>query len=153
MGRPYTFCVYILDLIEALLHAARDKLKPRVHKGSAKRRTGDKAEDFALAFLEKQGFSLLERNLGDEKGELDLVGTQRGYDGLVVVEVRARKEGGMLSPREAVDHRKQRQVVKTAKRLLKRRSLKGAVRFDIVGVYLSEAGEPMRAERFERAFR
>ncbi len=145
--------MYFLDLIEALIDAARDKLRPREIKGSAKRRTGDKAEDFALAFLKSQGFSLLERNLGDEKGELDLVGHQRGYDGIVVVEVRARKEGGLRSPREAVDRRKQRQVVKTAKRLLKRKGLKGPVRFDIVGVHLSETGEPMRAERFERAFR
>ncbi|CAG1771785.1 hypothetical protein BAC2_01955 [uncultured bacterium] len=145
--------MYFLDLLEALIDAARDKLRPREIKGSAKRRTGDKAEDFALAFLEKQGFALIERNLGDEKGELDLVGHQRGYDGIVVVEVRARKEGSMMTPREAVDGRKQRQVVKTARRLLKRKGLRGPVRFDIVGVYLSAEGEPMRAERFERAFR
>jgi len=145
--------MFLLDLIEAVIDAARDKLKPRAQKGSAKRRVGDVAEEFALAFLEKQGFSLLERNLGDEKGELDLVGTQRGYDGLVVVEVRARKEGGMMSPREAVDWRKQKQVVRTAKRILKRKSLKGRVRFDIVGVWLDEKGKPTRAERFENAFR
>lgn len=145
--------MFLLDLLEALYEAARDKLKPREVKGSAKRRVGDKAEDFALAFLKKQGFALLERNLGDEKGELDLVGTQRGHDGIVVVEVRARKEGGMLSPREAVDWRKQKQVKRTAKRLLKRKGLKGRVRFDIVGVWLDEHGEPLRAERFENAFR
>ncbi len=153
MGRPYTFSMFFLDLLEAFFDAAREKLKPRAQKGSAKRRTGDKAEDFALAFLEKHGFSLLERNLGDEKGELDFVGHQRGFDGIVVVEVRARKEGGMMTPREAVDWRKQRQVVKTAKRLLKRKGLKGRARFDIVGVWLDESGQPTKAERFENAFR
>lgn len=145
--------MFLLDLLKALVDAARDKIKPREVKGSAKRRTGDRAEEFALAFLEKQGFSLLERNLGDEKGELDLVGHQRGCEGIVVVEVRARSEGGLLSPREAVDWRKQKQVVRTARRLLRRKGIKGRVRFDIVGVWLDESGQPTKAERFENAFR
>ena len=83
--------MFFLDLIEALIDAARAKLRPKERAGSATRKRGDLAEDFALAFLQKQGFSLIQRNLGDEKGELDLVGHQKGFQGLVVVEVRARR--------------------------------------------------------------
>ena len=145
--------MFFLDLIEALIDAARAKLRPKERAGSATRKRGDIAEDFALAFLQKQGFSLIQRNLGDEKGELDLVGRQTGLQGLVVVEVRARRQGGKLSPRESVNRRKQKQVIKTAKRLLKRKSLTGPVRYDIVGVWLNEQNEPVEAERFENAFR
>ena len=66
--------------------------------------------------------------------------------------VRARKEGGLLTPREAVDIRKQRQVVETARRLLPRRGFHDVLRFDVVGVYLNDRDEPIRAEHFESAF-
>ena len=87
--------------------------------------------------------SLVERGMMDEDGELDLVGRVKGNEGLVVVEVRARKEGGMLTPREAVDFKKQQQVVKTAQRLLRRKGFYDVLRFDIVGVYLNDRDEKM----------
>src|SRR5690606_6016818 len=94
----------------------------------------------------------VERGMMDEDGELDLVGRIKGVEGLVVVEVRARKEGGMLTPREAVDFKKQRQVVRSAERLLRRKGFHDVIRYDIVGVYLNIRNEPVRAEHFENAF-
>jgi Holliday junction resolvase-like predicted endonuclease len=80
------------------------------------------------------------------------VGRVKGNEGLVVVEVRARRQGGLLLPHEAVDLRKQEQVVKTAQRLLRRRGFHDVLRFDVVGVYLCPNGEPLRAEHFPGAF-
>jgi Holliday junction resolvase-like predicted endonuclease len=142
--------VFVIELIQEL--AA--KYRPRRKAGrSRKRAVGDSAEAFALRFLRRgQGFRLIEQGMEDEAGELDLVGRIRGFDGIVVVEVRARREGGLLKPHEAVDLTKQRQVVETADRLLPRRGLNESVRFDVVGVYLDRNGEPLRAEHFPAAF-
>ncbi|KAA0218119.1 YraN family protein [bacterium] len=145
--------MFLLELIESVWDEVMARLRPRRRGASPTRARGDLAEDFALEFLLQQGFTLLARNLGDERGELDLVGRQRGFDGIVVVEVRARREGGLLAPREAVNRRKQRQVVKTARRLLPRHQLHGPLRFDIVGVWLNEQHKPVRAQRFESAFK
>lgn len=144
--------MFVLELISALL----EKLRPEqtVRGGRSRTRVvGDRAEDFAVDFLKRQcRFRVVERNLEDEDGELDIVGRIRGNEGLVVVEVRSRKEGGLITPREAVDLRKQRQVVETARRILRRRGYHDVLRFDVVGVYLDENGEPTRAEHFADAF-
>lgn len=130
------------------------RLKPKPQSGRSRTRAqGDEAEAFALAFLKKEcGFRLIEQSMSDEDGELDLVGRVKGVEGLVVVEVRARKQGGMVSPRDAVDHNKQVQVVQTARRLLPRRGFHEVLRFDVVGVYLDARGKPLRAEHFPAAF-
>jgi putative endonuclease len=144
--------MFFFELIGAWLKELRpDKSGPRGR--SRTRAVGDAAEEFALQYLKKEkGFRLLERGMMDEDGELDLVGRIKGVEGLVVVEVRARREGGMLTPREAVDYRKQRQVVRTARRLLPRAGFHDVLRFDIVGVYLNKRDQPVRAEHFENAF-
>jgi putative endonuclease len=143
--------MFIVELISAYVK----QLMPRRAAQAGRSRTravGDGAEEFALAFLKKKGFKLIERSMMDEDGELDLVGRIKGNEGLVVVEVRARREGGMLTPREAVDFRKQRQVVETAQRILRRKGFHDVLRFDIVGVYLNDRDEPVRCEHFEAAF-
>jgi putative endonuclease len=144
--------VFFFELIGALFRELRPR-KAEARGRSRTRAVGDAAEEFALAFLKKEkSFKLVERGMMDEDGELDLVGRVKGNEGLVVVEVRARKEGGMLTPREAVDFKKQQQVVKTAQRLLRRKGFHDVLRFDIVGVYLNDRNEPVRAEHFENAF-
>lgn len=144
--------MFFFELIGAYLK----QLRPRKAGPPGRSRTravGDAAEEFALAFLKKEKrFRLVERGMMDEDGELDLVGRIKGNEGLVVVEVRARKEGGLITPREAVDIRKQRQVVETARRLLPRKGFHDVLRFDIVGVYLNDRDEPIRAEHYENAF-
>jgi len=143
--------VFFFKLMGALIR----QLRPQTGGPGGRSRTravGDAAEEFALKFLRKQGFKLVQRGMMDEDGELDLVGRIKGNEGLVVVEVRARKEGGMLTPREAVDFAKQRQVVETAQRLLRRKGFHDVLRFDIVGVYLNQHDEPVRAEHFPDAF-
>ncbi|MBK8208446.1 MAG: YraN family protein [Planctomycetes bacterium] len=142
--------MFVIELIQEIWW----KLKPRPQAGrSATRAVGDKAEQFALAYLKKEcGFKLIEQGMHDEDGELDLVGRIKGNEGLVVVEVRARTEGGLVSPRDAVDFSKQRQVVETARRLLPRKGFHDVLRFDIVGVWLDQQGAPARAEHFADAF-
>ena len=144
--------MFVVELLSAYLR----RLRPRETGPAGRSRTraiGDVAEDFALRFLRKEkGFKLIEQGMMDEDGELDLVGRIKGNEGLVVVEVRARKEGGLLLPHEAVDFRKQQQVVATALRILRRRGFHDVLRFDIVGVYLDKHNQPVRAEHFEGAF-
>lgn len=146
--------MFILDLFLSVLDwiFGRAFRRQRRARRSATRLAGDRAEAFALAFLERDGFSTLERNMADSRGELDLVGRQRGFDGVVVVEVRSRTEGSPVDPRDTVRRGKQRRVVRAAMRLLKHRGLRGPVRYDIVGVWLNAEGEPVRAERFVDAF-
>lgn len=142
----------LFDLIRAVTREIRPASDDDV-AGSAQRQVGDCAEAFALRELKKQGFRLIRRGASDPDGELDLIGRFDDYDGVVVIEVRARKEGGMQSPLEAIGYSKQKQVVRTARRLLPQMGIHDPLRFDAVGVWLDGRGNPQRMEHVPNAFR
>ncbi|MBS3964039.1 MAG: YraN family protein [Methylomonas sp.] len=95
--------------------------------------TGDAAEQRALAHLEHQGLSLVERNFRCKLGELDLV--MRDGEALVIVEVRFRKSehfGGALA---SVTPQKQARIVAATQHYVIIKRLNAlAVRFDVVAL-------------------
>jgi putative endonuclease len=110
-----------------------------------RRTTGLAGEQLAASWLERAGLRILCRNYRCAGGEIDLVAEERGE--LVFVEVRTRRSGGMVSPEESVDSRKQRRIVRTAEHYLQ--SIGGhdrAWRIDVVAVEVDRAG---RVERLD----
>ena len=110
--------------------------------------TGHQGEQLAVAYLRRQGLKIISQNTRLRCGELDLVA--RDGDTLVFVEVKTRKSGRFGSPLEAVDGRKQRQVCRAAQEyLLKNGGFEQDIRFDVVGVLLTE---PPQIEHIKNAF-
>ncbi len=94
---------------------------------------GAEAENLALAFLEKQGLDLLERNFHCRLGEIDLV--MKDQESLVFVEVRYRRRSGFGSGAASVDYRKQQKLVATASYFLRGQGdLPPPCRFDVISV-------------------
>ena len=77
-----------------------------------KREIGSRYEEAAAAFLQKQGFRILEKNFRCRQGEIDLV-CREGKE-LVFTEVKYRSDVSCGSPFEAVDFRKQEKIRRTA---------------------------------------
>ncbi|MCU0923161.1 MAG: YraN family protein [Burkholderiaceae bacterium] len=100
---------------------------------------GDDAESLALAYLQRQGLVLVQRNYRVAGGphargaEIDLILRER--DGtLVFVEVRSRataSHGGALA---SVGGTKQRRIVRAAQHYLLRLPVLPACRFDVVAL-------------------
>jgi putative endonuclease len=100
---------------------------------------GDDAESLALAYLQRQGLVLVQRNYRVAGGphargaEIDLILRER--DGtLVFVEVHSRataSHGGALA---SVDGTKQRRIVRAAQHYLLRRPVMPPCRFDVVAL-------------------
>jgi ribonuclease HII len=106
-------------------------------------------EELAARYLEGLGYRVVERNLTNAIGELDLV----ALDGatVVVVEVKTRRRVER-APAEAVNFRKQRQLTRAASLFLKsRRWLERSARFDVVEVFCP-AGAPMQIRHIKNAF-
>ena len=94
---------------------------------------GRAAESFAARFLVSKGCVILCERYRCESGEIDLV--VRDGDVLAFVEVKARRRRDYGSPVEAVDWRKRRRLIATARHYLRRRASQGnACRFDVVSV-------------------
>ena len=104
-------------------------------KGEASsKRTGLYYETQAAAFLEKQGYQILERNFLCPAGEIDLIAKEGEY--LCFVEVKYRSERETGTPEEAVDAKKQKRISRAALFYLMKQGLGDTTpcRFDVVGI-------------------
>jgi putative endonuclease len=97
---------------------------------TSRQRSGDAAEDAALAFLQQQGLRQVERNFRCQGGEIDLI--MQEQDTLVFVEVRWRSSvshGGALA---SVTRTKQKRLLLAAQVFLQRYRQPPACRFDVI---------------------
>lgn len=95
---------------------------------------GAEGERAAERFLRRRHYTILARNYRCSAGEVDLI----ALDGsaVVFIEVKTRTQPGFGSPLEAVDHRKQRQVLRAAQYYLAEHRLHDRdARFDVIGVW------------------
>ncbi|HVN87042.1 MAG TPA: YraN family protein [Candidatus Binatia bacterium] len=95
---------------------------------------GAEGERMAEKLLRKRRYKILQRNYRCRSGEIDLI----ALDGttIVFIEVKTRRREGFGSPLDAVDRRKQGQIVRAAKQFLaEQRLLDRDARFDVVGVW------------------
>jgi putative endonuclease len=100
---------------------------------------GADGERAAERCLRAHGYTIVERNYRCGLGEVDLI----ALDGstVVFVEVKTRRRPAAGSPFDAVDVRKQRQIVRTAEHYVVTRRLDDRdVRFDVVGVWPEGGG-------------
>lgn len=102
--------------------------------GKNRRQTGTRYEQQASAYLESQGYELIEHNYYCRLGEIDLVAREDGY--LVFVEVKYRRTAVSGSAAESVNRVKQRRIYQCAQMYMKQRgiSFSHPVRFDVVAV-------------------
>jgi putative endonuclease len=113
-----------------------------IFKGGAASSTkavGDAAEDRALAHLQAQGLTLVQRNYrvargpGAPGGEIDLILRER--DGtLVFVEVRKRRDTAFGGAAASISPAKQARLVRTAQHFLARWPTLPPCRFDVVSI-------------------
>ena len=108
-------------------------------KKATTKSVGDAGEALALAHLERQGLTLVERNYrvaagpNARGGEVDLI--LRECDGtLVFVEVRTRSSAAFGGAAASVTARKQRRLVFAAQHFLRRYSALPPCRFDVVAI-------------------
>lgn len=101
------------------------------------RLVGRRGEDVAIEYLKQNGYVILDRNFNSRFGEIDVVAWDGEY--VVFVEVKARKDTEFGLPRQAVDWRKQKTIIKCAEYwLYKKKRVGAAVRFDVVEVLAGE---------------
>ncbi len=101
---------------------------------------GDKAENLACKYLEKQNIKILKRNFHGRQGELDIVGRQDNC--ICVVEVRSRGKGSAYVPEQSLTGKKRSSLRKTTNYFLAKHGLSGRpLRMDLL-VIDWETGDP-----------
>ncbi len=109
-------------------------------------------EQLAVSFLQRKGFTILQRNYRSHYGEIDII-AEMGSHSIIFIEVKARKNR-LESAFSSVSRSKQRKIIKTAARYLQSNpELEDRlVRFDIIGIAEKKDGF-YQIEHMEDAFR
>lgn len=103
----------------------------------SRKQTGDHAEGVAARYLTARGIQVLERNVYNRGGEIDLIGQDN--DTLVFFEVRYRGAGSLSGAAESITPTKQKRLLRAVKFYLHRHRLWDApCRIDVVAI---EPGE------------
>ncbi|PNV63865.1 YraN family protein [Clostridium sp. chh4-2] len=103
-----------------------------------KRETGGCYEEMAAAYLEKEGYHIIERNYYTRQGEIDIVARDGEY--LVFIEVKYRNNLKKGHPAEAVTYQKQQRIRKSARYYMYEHRISEDMpcRFDVVSILKEE---------------
>lgn len=98
-----------------------------------RKRLGERGEDAAVSYLERCGWTVVERNWRVPAGEIDVIALDG--DTVVLVEVKTRKTVAKGTPDDAVTPAKQRKYRKLAQAYSQHAGLTDTqIRFDVVSI-------------------
>lgn len=102
---------------------------------------GKEGENKAAAYLQKQGYRIIERNFTKRYGEIDIIAIDG--DTLVFVEVKTRIGDGYGRPIEAITPWKLKSLIKSAEYYKSLHpELPDPMRIDFVGITFDKEGAP-----------
>lgn len=143
-----------LLLFKRLLSRDSKTAKPEAtrKKRTAKRISGDLAEQLALKHLQQDGLILLEKNFSISAGEVDLIMRDPANDMRVFVEVRYRKNTDFGGAAESVTHKKQQRIIKAALAWQQKHAPQSSMRFDVVAIEGDNVGQSFDINWIKSAF-
>jgi putative endonuclease len=113
---------------------------------------GKYGENLAAGYLERQGLTILGRNVRTADGELDIVA--RDGDELVFVEVKTRRGDDETAPDTSVTGAKLARLERLAEAYVEDRGLAAcAWRVDVISLVIGRGGELVRLDDLTGAYR
>ena len=109
---------------------------------------GKKGESEAAAFLEKNGYSIIQRNFVFQKAEIDIIARKDNI--LAIVEVKTRSSLDFGLPQDFVKPKKIQLLVKAVNEYVISNDLDVEVRFDIIAIHNNN--KTFEIEHIEDAF-
>lgn len=97
---------------------------------------GKKGEEAAVAYLEKIGYEILERNWFFRKYEIDIIA--RNSDYIVFAEVKARTSVEWGKPEDAISKAKMKRMIEAADFYLIEHDINQPARFDVLALVWHE---------------
>lgn len=94
---------------------------------------GKLGEEMAVAFLQKNGYTILESNWTFQKAEIDIIAKKENI--LAIVEVKTRSSIDFGLPQDFVKPKKIQLLVKAVNEYVVRNDLDLNVRFDIIAIH------------------
>ncbi len=100
---------------------------------------GRRGEDLAHRYLRSKGLTILARNYRPSSGDSEVDIVARHGDITVFIEVKSRTSAEFGSPDRAIDHEKQKHIVRAARAYATRAGLEwNQVRFDTISIVFTK---------------
>ena len=109
---------------------------------------GKEGEKIALKFLQNKGYIILHKNWRISYLEVDIIAEDKGE--IVFVEVKTRSLNKYGDPEEAVEKKKEKDLVRLANAYLENIELEVPARFDIISIIINHKNSNIT--HFEDAF-
>ena len=110
---------------------------------------GKEGEKLAAAFLENNGYEILEKNWTFQKAEIDIIAQKDNT--LAVVEVKTRSSTDFGLPQDFVKPKKIQLLVRAVNEYVVSRDLDVEIRFDIIAIH-KDSTQKFVIEHIEDAF-
>ena len=102
--------------------------------------TGKWGEDLAVAYLEKKGYTIVERDWKSGRRDIDIIALDD--DVVVFVEVKTRRNRLYGEPEDAIDYYKLQNLQQAISHYVKFKHIRQEIRFDIISVVGTIGSEP-----------
>lgn len=109
---------------------------------------GEKGEELAVAYLQKNGYKIIQRNYRHLKAEVDIITQKENI--LAAVEVKTRTSDYHENPQDAVNQKKIKLLVSAMSNYVEENDLDVEVRFDIIAIIKQQNN--FEIEHIEDAF-
>lgn len=109
---------------------------------------GKWGEEVAEKYLIQKGYQILEKNFRFQKFEIDLICTKDSK--LIAIEVKTRSSTHVISPIQAVNPKKQKNIIKAINHFVEVNQFIGEIRLDVITI-LKENND-IQIEHIEEAF-
>lgn len=110
---------------------------------------GKLGEEMAVAFLQKEGYEILDTNWTFQKAEIDIIAKKENI--LAIVEVKTRSSIAFGLPQDFVSPKKIQLLVKAVDAYVNKKNLEIEVRFDIIAIN-NESKKPQSAQKEGKSF-
>lgn len=113
------------------------KRSKKIKDNFYKKETGKIGEEKAANFLQKNGYTILERNFVSKLGEIDIIAREDNEYIFIEVKTRSSKKYGI--PVEAVNRDKIKHIINVSKFYILQNNLQNKfIRYDIIEVYINK---------------
>ncbi len=113
---------------------------------------GNYGEKLACDYLKKNGYKIIETNYHSQLGEIDIIAKFK--KSIIFIEVKTRaSEGEILYPQEAVDHRKQKRMLRVIEQYIWKNKIDDKkCQIDIIAISINKVTKSVKLKHLKNVF-
>ncbi len=119
-------------------------------KAPTTKQTGNRGEQLSVSFLEKNGYTILERNWFYHKAEVDIIAQKGNFVAFIEVKTRSKKNHFSEEIGDLISIGQQKRIINAAHHYIVQKDIDCEARFDLILILIDD--KDFTIEHIEEAF-